>query len=590
MRYAIEKKYEVVVVGGGLSGVCAAIASARHGAKTAIIQNRPVFGGNASSEIRMHVCGAAGIYCTRKNSRETGIIEEILLENKKRNPNHSFSIFDTVLWEKINFQDNLDKYLNTQMYGVEVADGTILNIKAEQITTEKKYVFKAGIFIDATGDGTLAEQAGADYMIGREGNRVYGEPHAPDIDDCKTMGNSLMFKTVDTGHHVSFKPPAWAKHYTEEDLRYRCHRQVSSGYWWIELGGDDLNVIDDYETIRDELLKVVYGIWDHIKNGGAHEADTLDLDWVQFLPGKRESRRILGEYVLKEQDLLEGRVFPDMIAYGGWPIDTHAASGMSNLHSEPTKYIFLDDIYSIPYRCLIPKKLDNLLVAGRAVSASHLAFASLRVMGTTSVVGQAAGTAAALQTAGKQPVRSLCGNVKELQQTLLRDGCYLPGILNEDGNDLARKATVTASSCQEGYEPSAVINGLNRPVKDHENCWKSSIGKVNGQWLQMQWEQPVKMDMLQITFDSDLNEDLMITLDRDIIEQRRKSLPGSLAESFKVQLFMGDLPVAEKQITGNSIRNPKIQWEKSITADKARIIFNAVYECDQITVFEVRIY
>ena len=110
MRSAIEKKYEVVVVGGGLSGVCAAIASARHGAKTAIIQNRPVFGGNASSEIRMHVCGAAGIYCTRKNSRETGIIEEILLENKKRNPNHSFSIFDTVLWEKINFQDNLKIY------------------------------------------------------------------------------------------------------------------------------------------------------------------------------------------------------------------------------------------------------------------------------------------------------------------------------------------------------------------------------------------------------------------------------------------------------------------------------------------------
>lgn len=588
MENYFEKQYEVIVVGGGLSGVCAAIASARHGAKTAIVQNRPMFGGNASSEIRMHVCGAAGIYCSRKNARETGIIEELLLENRKRNPNHSFSIFDSVLWEKVYFQDNLDMYLNSHMYDVEVEGNTVKAIKVIQLTTEKQYIMKADIFIDATGDGTLAVKAGADYMFGRESKSVYGEPHAPETADNKTMGNSLLFKAVNTGQKVKFDPPKWAYRYTEEDLKHREHEQVTSGYWWIELGGGDLHVINDYEIIRDELMKTVYGIWDHIKNVGNHNADNLDLDWVQSLPGKRESRRILGEYVLKEQDLLQGTIFPDTIAYGGWPIDLHD-SGMSNLKEEPNRNIYLDDVYSIPYRCLIAKKLNNLLLAGRAISASHLAFASLRVMGTTSVIGQAAGTAAALQVARKQSIRDLCDNIQQLQQVLLRDGCYLPGISNTDENDLARKAAVTASSFLAGYGPSAVINGFNRPVKDNNNCWKSAE-PVRGQWLQLMWEKPVVIDNIQITFDSNLNEDLMITLEENIIKSARKTLPDTLVESFEIQLFMGDRLIAKKDIRDNSIRNPRIILEQKFECDRVRIIFHGTYGCNHVTVFEVRVY
>ncbi|MCR2022726.1 FAD-dependent oxidoreductase, partial [Blautia pseudococcoides] len=296
----MEKKiYEVIVVGGGMAGVCAAIASARTGACTALIQDRPVLGGNASSEIRMHICGATH-HGHRENARETGILEEILLENRSRNPQHSFSIFDTVLWEKVRQEEKLELYLNTRVTDVETADGRILNLKAHQLTTEKEFMLEGNLYMDCTGDGMIGARAGASVRQGREGRAEFGETYAPDEPDTGTMGNSLMFRAVDMGKPVPFKRPQWAYEYSEEDLAYRGHSDycskmqnydIESGYWWIELGGTQ-NTIDDAEEIRDELLKTLYGVWDHIKNKGDHGAENYALDWVQFLPGKRESRRI----------------------------------------------------------------------------------------------------------------------------------------------------------------------------------------------------------------------------------------------------------------------------------------------------------
>lgn len=347
----MEKKiYEVIVVGGGMAGVCAAIASARTGACTALIQDRPVLGGNASSEIRMHICGATH-HGHRENARETGILEEILLENRSRNPQHSFSIFDTVLWEKVRQEEKLELYLNTRVTDVETADGRILNLKAHQLTTEKEFILEGTLYMDCTGDGMIAARAGASVRQGREGRIEFGETYAPDEPDTGTMGNSLMFRAVDMGKPVPFKRPQWAYEYSEEDLAYRGHSDYSSkmqnydiesGYWWIELGGTQ-NTIDDAEEIRDELLKTLYGVWDHIKNKGDHGAENYALDWVQFLPGKRESRRIEGDYILREQDLLEGRVFEDTVAYGGWPMDMHPPQGFL-FGGDPTKYIALENI------------------------------------------------------------------------------------------------------------------------------------------------------------------------------------------------------------------------------------------------------
>ena len=264
---------------------------------------------------------------SRENARETGILEEILLENKRRNPEMNYPVFDAVLWEKVKFQENLTVFLNTYVDGVLMDENKIQGVTAVQETTEKKYELTAGLFLDSTGDGTLGYLAGARYRSGREAKSEYGESLAPEQADHVTMGNSLMFQARDIGHPVKFVKPDWAYQFTEEQMKNREHGLITSGYWWIELGGGKLDTITDAEELRDELLKTVYGVWDHIKNGGDHGAENYDLTWVGMLPGKRESRRLMGDYVLKQQDIDDGRIFEDAVAYGGWPMDIHTAEG-----------------------------------------------------------------------------------------------------------------------------------------------------------------------------------------------------------------------------------------------------------------------
>lgn len=167
MNKVMEIRCDVAVVGGGMSGICAAVAAARHGAKTLLIQDRPVLGGNASSEIRMHICGADK-HGAIDDARESGIIEELLLENRYMNPQHSFSVQDAVFWNAVKRQNNLDLYLNTRMLDVETANNRIVSVSAVQTTSEKRFRFYADYFIDATGDGYLGFAANAEYMYGRE--------------------------------------------------------------------------------------------------------------------------------------------------------------------------------------------------------------------------------------------------------------------------------------------------------------------------------------------------------------------------------------------------------------------------------------
>ena len=416
-----ERHYEVVVVGGGMAGVCAAIASARKGVKTAIVQNRSMFGGNASSEIRMHIVGA-NAHGSKKNLGETGILLEILLENKRRNPYASFPVFDSVIWEKVHFQENLDAYLNTDMDDVIMDGKKVAAIIGHQNTTETEFTIYGDIFVDATGHGTLATMGGATGRMGSEGRDEFHEPDAPEEPNDDTMGNTLMFSAVDRGEPVKFIRPDWAYQYTEEDLKYREHgnsigshmeggqltkfeegsgrlphfSNVDSGYWWIELGGQYDDIIRDGEVIRDELLKCVYGVWDHLKNVGDHGVENLDLDWVGIVPGYRESRRIEGDYFLNENDVLENRIFPDAVAYGGWQMDQHVRGGIRDLDKIPSRILNFTGCYTIPWRCYYAKELENVMLAGRDISTSKMAYGTTRVMGTCSIGGQAVGTAAAM--------------------------------------------------------------------------------------------------------------------------------------------------------------------------------------------------
>ena len=583
----IEKEYEMVIVGGGISGVCSAIASARNGCKTAIIQNRPVLGGNASSEIRMHICGA-DCHASRPNARETGILEEILLENKARNPNHSFSIFDTILWEKVHFQNNLDLYLNSHMTKALVRDNKILNVTVNQLTTEKVFEISGQIFVDATGDGTLGFIAGAQYTVGREGREVYDEKHAPKIGDSNIMGNTIMFSAKDLGYEVPYQKPDWAYTFTEDDLKYRSHEEITSGYWWVELGGDDLDIISDGEEIRDELLKSVYGVWDHIKNKGEHGAKNYSLDWIGFLPGKRESRRLIGDYVLRESDLLEARRFCDAVAYGGWPMDMHVVGGIKS-NSKPTQFLDLDDVYTIPYRSLYSKNIDNLYIGGRAISASHMAFGSTRVMATCAVIGQAIGTAGAMACKRGITPRNLVEFMDELQQKLLRDDCYIPGVSNNDLEDLAKKSKVNSSSQEEGFECGNIINGITRKVDNDENSWMSKVIGEDGEWISLDFDERIVVSELEIKFDSNLSRQIMPTLSDSHKKSQVELVPCEIVKDYKVQAFKSGRSVFEESIKGNYQRFRRHKLS-GIVCDNIKIIIQSTNGCEKAKIFEVRVY
>ncbi len=587
-KKAILKKYDIVIVGGGMSGVCAAISAARHNAKTALIQNRPVLGGNASSEIRMHICGADS-HGHRPDSRETGILEEILLENRRRNPQYSFSIFDTVLWEKCRFQEGLDLYLNTHMTDVVTENGEIKKITANQLTTEKTFEIEAKIFVDATGDGTLAYLAGAAYMSGREGKSVFGERFAPDESDSVTMGNTLLFKAVDAGKAVPFEKPFWANSYTEEDLAFRGHEEITYGYWWIELGGDGLDVVADGEVIRDELLKAVYGVWDHIKNNGDHKADNFVLDWVGFLPGKRESRRIKGDYILKEQDLLEGKIFEDAVAYGGWPMDMHIAGGLKT-KLEPTDFIHLDNVYTIPYRSLYSKDIKNLMLAGRAISTSHMAFGSTRVMATCSVVGQAVGTAGAIAIEKGLIPSEVSLYIKELQQKLLKDDFYIPGFKNEDESDIAKAAKIVCSSAIEGSNCENVTNGISRRVKEQSNCWISEEMASGGEWLSLAFDSEINVKEIHLKFDSNLSKEIMLSMSHRTQLKQVPGIPPELVKEYELVFYLNGKQVYTEKVSDNYYRFKVHKLEKPVACDKIVVNVLATNGDRHARIFEIRVY
>jgi len=454
----IKVQADIVVAGGGLAGTFAAIAAARLGCRTILIQDRPVLGGNASSELLVGISGAdCSGSALAHYARETGLIDEFALELLHRSSNFASSgpLHSVILWEMAKKESNLSLYLNTSVRGVKKdSNGSIASVSASQISTEKDFVFAGRIFIDCTGHGTLGFLAGAEFRMGREARTEFQESMAPEVADNKTMGNSLIFFARDMGKLVPFIPPPWARKFPkDEDLPFRHPGREKidqesdeiCGFWWIEYGGEK-HTIEDAEFIHDELLKILFGVWDHMKNTGDHGVANYAITWISPFPSMRESRRLMGDYIMNENDVRERTVFPDRVAYGGWPIDIHPPGGIY-AKEPPCTHEFLPSLCSIPLRSLYSKNIPNLLFAGRNISASHVALGTVRVMGTCAVMGQAAGTAAALCVQHNARPRQLGEqHIRPLQQLLLKDGCYIPGVRNEDPRDLARSATVTASS------------------------------------------------------------------------------------------------------------------------------------------------
>ncbi|KGP78873.1 MULTISPECIES: FAD-dependent oxidoreductase [unclassified Paenibacillus] len=443
--------FDVTVIGGGLSGICAAIAAARLGQKVALVHNRPVLGGNSSSEVRVWVCGATG-HGVNRYARETGIMGELFIQNQYRNPEGNPYLWDVTLLEAVRAEPNLTLFMNTDVREVE-ADGEknariIRSVKGWMMGSEREITFESEMFLDCTGDGLIGFLAGAAYRIGREARHEFGEEWAPDVADDITLGSTMLFYTKDTGKPVRFVAPSFAKDITTTSIPIkRVIRSGDSGchYWWIEWGGE-LDTVHENEQIRDELWSVIYGIWDYIKNSGKFQAENMTLEWVGSIPGKREYRRFLGDTILTQNDVISQRPFEDRVAFGGWSIDLHPPQGMYATESG-SKHLHADGIYHIPFGCLYSRNVSNLLFAGRNISASHVAFGTTRVMATCAVMGEAAGVGAALSVIKGITPRELRElHLTELQQTMLRTDASIIGLHNVDSADLARKGTITASS------------------------------------------------------------------------------------------------------------------------------------------------
>ena len=605
----VSQDFDFIVVGGGMTGLCAALAAARHGAKTALIQDRPVLGGNASSEIRMHICGATA-NMEKPELAEGGIVHELMLSNKRVNTNYNFSIWDAVLFDAAKREENLTLFLNTTMHGVVCENNEIKRIECYQMTTERQISLSAKIFADCTGNGTLATFAGAEYHIGCEAQSEYNEPHAPQTKTNERMGNTLLFKARDVGHPVKFIPPVEVMHFTEDQLKYRKHtvdipREIMEtasvseqrmlydgycqdyGYWWIEIPGVEEDIIDEFEDIRDQLVSAVYGIWNHIKNDADHGADNYELIWVGMLPGVRESRRMVADYMLNENDVLNNNRFEDVVAYGGWHIDNHVAGGLFAYDRVPSFVYEFPGSYDIPYRSYCAKGYQNLYVCGRCMGASKLAMASSRVMGTCAIGGQAVGTAAALCVEHGCEIRDI--DVKELQQTLLCDDCYLPGIKNCDENDLARFATVTASSETADYPAVDVISGVSRRIEGKNNQWRSAGIAEKGEWISFKLAKEARVKTVQVVFDSNFDLEKKITLSSRRQKQQQDGVPIELVKDYSVQLLKNREVVSEQQVHDNYQRLCRINFD-SVCCDEIRLVVYTTNGANEARVFEVRVY
>ncbi|NQX48121.1 FAD-dependent oxidoreductase [Paenibacillus tritici] len=443
---------DVTVIGGGLAGVCAAIAAARLGQSVALINNRPVLGGNSSSEVRVWVCGATS-HGIHRYARETGIMGELFVENQYRNKDGNPYLWDMVVLEAVQAEPNIQLFLNTDVHEAEAdeEDGggrRIRSVTGWMMGSERSIRFESPVYLDCTGDGLVGFLAGAEYRMGREARDELGEEWAPLVADDITLGSTLLFYTKDAGHPVKYIAPAMAIDITKTSItENRIIRSGDNGcaYWWIEFGGEQ-DTVHDNEAIRSELWSIIYGIWDYIKNSGNFDAGNMTLEWVGSLPGKREYRRFVGDYILNQNDILAQREFTDRIGFGGWSIDLHPPQGVYATESG-SKHMYSDGSYHIPFRSLYSVNVNNLLMAGRDISASHVAFGTTRVMATCAVIGEAAGTGAALCAAKGVTPRELHANhLKELQQTMLRQDASILGLNNEDAADLALQAAVSASS------------------------------------------------------------------------------------------------------------------------------------------------
>ncbi len=441
---------QLAVVGGGPAGVCGALAAARRGISTVLIHNRPVLGGNSSSEIRVWSRGAVG--AGNFYSEEMGIWGELKLTNLYRNREGNPIFWDEVLLDAVLAEPNLQLLLNTEISQLTMDGNRVTAVSGDQQGSQQRVTVEAEVFLDATGDGCLGYLAGLPYYLGDVSipSREAPIPETPEL-----LGCSILFYTKQEDHPVAFVPPEYAypldriAGLINQGGRIVSETMGGSDCWWFEYGGN-LDTMGRYQDIALELKRLVMGVWNYIKNSGRYAADTYTLEWVGSLPGKRESRRMATDYLLTERDIRTGRTFPDGAFYGGWYMDNHPSGGIHDTAQENCVQIPVN-LYQIPLRCLYSSQVPNLLFAGRNIGVERQVFVSSRVMNTCALAGQAAAAlAGAMLDTGKAPAALTPEEVRRIQLELLRGDVFLPGGDFTDPQDKSGSASAAASSFQDG--------------------------------------------------------------------------------------------------------------------------------------------
>lgn len=600
---------DLVVAGGGLSGVCCALEAARNGCKVMLCQNRPVLGGNASSEVRMHIVGAdahgsRGIELETE-ARESGLMEEIRLRNCVSNPQRSTSMLDLTLYDMCRSEPNLELLLNTEVVGVEMDGSRIRSVRAERQSTEDIFEISASVFVDCTGDGRLGAEAGAEFRIGREGMDEFNESLAQPKADGMKLGSSLLYQARKHDRPMPFKAPSWARKITKEDMKLRfglkdphCDLGLEYGFWWMEWGGH-LDTIKDNEAIRDELMSILMGVWDYIKNSGNYpDSENWAMEWCGFLPGKRESRRFIGQYVLTEQNVMEATVFDDAIAYGGWWVDTHPPMGVDAPEEPPCSQHHVPYLYEIPLRSCVSKNVENLLFAGRNISATHLAFASTRVMGTCAAMGQGVGAAAVVALRREMLPAELSADaqaVADIQQQLLKDDVFLIGVQSRDSADLARLAEVTADS----GDAVPVLSGQTRSVHGEKGARSERANEGVHRWISkslpaactLEWDSPKRIQEVRLVFDSGLHRELTLSMCDAVAKRLLWGQPQpETVRDYTVEVRVDRVWQEIERVEGNYLRQRIHRLDVAVTADALRVCVDKTNGAEQARICEVRVY
>ena len=520
----VELSADIVVAGGGLSGVCAAVAAARHGATVILVQDRPVLGGNASSEIRMGIVGAKG-----DQNAEAGLLEEMQLRNFRFNPLLRYTLWDDAIYSTVVMEPNIKLLLNTSVEDVVMDGDKIAAIKAWNVNAYTKYLIKGTIFADCTGDGIL-RLSGAEFRHGRELPSEFDETFLDEGGDAKTMGNSILLQLRKTDEDHPFTAPEWAYHFTDDDFNYDKPKSTIPGvkfnykkpfpkdnnFWWIEFGGN-LNTT--------------------------------------------------------QNDVMSGGHFPDVIAYGGWTLDNHHPDAFhrkgifSVEHTTPERF-------GIPFDCLYSVNVPNLMFAGRDISATHMGLSSTRVMSTCALLGQAAGTGAALAIKyGTTPAGVRKDHIAELQDMLEDDDSMLPYRWRKP-SELTMSATTADANLP-------LRNGIDRK-------WD---GEDNGVWVApgdesivYSWKKPVTLNGVRIIFDSDFKyrSKRMRKLEATT---ERVEMPKMMAKGFKVEAKVKNEWVTLYEDTDNYLRLRHIKFDEPVKAKELRLVVTSTWGAEQAHIF-----